>query len=610
MPFTKYGVTVREPESQNSRLNLERHCIRMGGKWIGSKGVECGVGLFDHYRNMMTLCWPEDDHHRWSDQILRGILNERITVLQGCKDSSKTRTVSKWGLCDYWCFPNNTLIMLTSTTIKGSELRGLGDMKSLFEKAKERFPFLEGSVVDAEHGMFTGNIEGGALVRDMRKGIVCVPVTNAAGDFTGKVLNNFAGIKQGRRRLLCEEMQYMPSEYLSIFADFDKGDFKFAGSGNPIGGNGSALDRVSEPMAGWGSIGEITKTTEWRNKFDGLTICLYGLDSPNFDADKPKHYPYLTDADDAAKILKRFGKDSLEYCAKVLGIRSIGAVNNRVLTVEQIRTHGGFEDCLWNQGIEMRIYAVDGGFGGDACVGQYIECGAIVGGVKVIRFSPPEEIQVSVTAALTVDDQIAIHVKRRCRELGVPDANVFVEPGMRASLLVIMTRHMTSAINAISFGGPATPRPVCNDLFVKDPQTGNRRLKTCHEHYSKFVTELWFTVKELVDSGQARNFPMPTAEEFEARTYEWVSGDRYEIETKADFKKRMSYSPNRADAAVIAVEGARRLGFVIERMKTGEEEESRPLWAWPKKTPRPEDYLEDELSKQRGLERENELSYN
>ena len=44
--------------------------------------------------------------------------------------------------------------------------------------------------------------------------------------------------------------------------------------------------------------------------------------------------------------------------------------------------------------------------------------------------------------------------------------------------------------------------------------------------------------------------------------------DRYELETKAEFKVRSGgQSPNHSDSTMIAVEGARRLGFVIERLK-------------------------------------------
>ena len=60
---------------------------------------------------------------------------------------------------------------------------------------------------------------------------------------------------------------------------------------------------------------------------------------------------------------------------------------------------------------------------------------------------------------------------------------------------------------------------------------------------------------------------MPAAEEFQKRKWEFVYGDRYELESKIEYKERNnSKSPNFSDSIMIAVEGARRLGFQIERV--------------------------------------------
>ena len=126
--FVKYGLNW---PSDKEPMEIERYCIRKGGGWV-ENGVRRGAGLFAHYRSMESLLWPEDDHHRWSDQILRALLEERLTVLQGARDTGKTRTVSKWALCDYWCFPEDTLILMTSTDRRGLQLRIWGDIKKLF----------------------------------------------------------------------------------------------------------------------------------------------------------------------------------------------------------------------------------------------------------------------------------------------------------------------------------------------------------------------------------------------------------------------------------------------------------------------------------------------
>lgn len=564
----RYGMLW--PANANP-LKIEFECIRRGGIW-GEQG-ECGAGLLHHFKAAMSLCWPEDDHHRWSDLILTEMNKNRITVIGGSRDSSKTRTVSKRTLIDYWCFPEETLTLMTSTNIRGLELRVWGDIKSLHDRAKERFEWLAGNVVDSKHGVFTDNVSDGDLVRDMRKGILCVPCLGSQGEYMGEALKDFAGIKQKRRRLIGDEMQFIPSEYLKVLDSLDKGDFKAAFLGNMIADNGKALDKVAEPVGGWDSLGEITKTTTWNNKYNGITINLVGIDSPNFDPATKNKYPYLIDESDVDRVSKRpGGRDSIEWWSQIMGVRKAGAVSNRVLTVAEIKEYGGFEkDCVWMDVERTKVYAIDAGFGGDSCVRTWLEFGKDINGGEIIRFGDQRVIPILLSSGLTPEKQIARFAKGDCETLGIPSNHVFFDAGMYATLAVEMAREMSPEVNAVNFGGTATQRPVSNDTFLFDEKVGERRLKTWYEHVSKFVTELWFVVRLIAQCRQAINFPREAAEEFGRREWRYVYGDRYEIESKDDYKLRWGgESPNNADSLVIAVEGARRLGFTIKQLEQTE----------------------------------------
>jgi hypothetical protein len=111
------------------------------------------------------------------------------------------------------------------------------------------------------------------------------------------------------------------------------------------------------------------------------------------------------------------------------------------------------------------------------------------------------------------------------------------------------------------------------------------------------VTELWFSVRQVVVSRQMRQLPEEVAQEFFMREWEKVSGDRYELETKDDMKERLNQSPDLADWLAIAVEGARRLGFPIEKMSEAGAEEEDQYW------------LEKEVEAHRKQQRKRELSY-
>ena len=99
-----------------------------------------GRSLFYHFRAAFTLIWPEDDHQRWSDLILKTFCENEITVLIGCSDSGKTWTMSKIALVDYWSQPDKTLWLVSTTEGRGSELRIWGAIKDLFNRGKMRYP--------------------------------------------------------------------------------------------------------------------------------------------------------------------------------------------------------------------------------------------------------------------------------------------------------------------------------------------------------------------------------------------------------------------------------------------------------------------------------------
>lgn len=549
-------------------VRVEMDVIRNGGQWQKKNGETAGEGLFFHYRRLQELLWPEDDHHRWSDLILSEILNNTITAILGPKDSGKTRCASKYALTDYFCFPSETMILISSTDIRGLELRVWGDLKSMFQRAKEKYDWLPGHMIDSKHSICTDNLREDE-VRDMRKGIVCIPCMTSGGAFIG--LGKFQGIKQKRRRHIGDEMALMRPAMMESIPNMNSGDFKGVYVGNPIG-QGDPLDKVSEPKDGWGTEGEITRTTVWENRFiKGRTINLVGTDCPNFDfpQDQPIHFPYLINQKSIDAVSAFYGKDSLQYYSQCLGIRKPGLNARRVITRHLCEQHHALEPAVWLGEDTTRIAAVDaayGAIGGDRCVGGHVEFGKDVNSQIILTVHPPVVIPVSVMKGETPEDQIARFMKEYCEQNGIPAENLFYDSTGRGALGTSFARIWSPYVNPVEFGGKATDRPVTADHFIFDRTTNTQRLKRCDEHYSKFVTELWWSVRYIIESGQMRNLPESVMEEGCMREWKMVRGDKIEIETKDDMKERMGRSPDEFDWLATACEGARRLGFSIRKM--------------------------------------------
>lgn len=496
--------------------------------------------------------------------------------------NSKTHTASKFALTDYFCFPEETLILMSSTDIRGLEMRVWGDLKDLHTRACNIWEHCPGNLLDSSHGIFTDAGTEAGEPRDMRRGIICIPCLESNGQWKG--LEKYTGIKQKRRRLVGDECQFMQPPYLTAIANLNKIklDFKGVFLGNPIG-EGDPLDRIAEPADGWDSQTDLTVTTTWKNRMGGTTIQLVGTDSPAIT--EPGKYPYLIDQEDIDYVISFWTENSAEYWNQVIGVRKPGASVHRVVTRDMVRQFGAQLPVIWGVKTTTSVYAIDASYGGDRCVGGKVDFGHDVNGIPVIACGTPVIIPIILypksvpeNERKTAEDQIADFVRNDCQRLNIPPANVFYDSTGRGSLGTAFARVWSANVNPIEFGGNPTERPVCSDLFIYDPETNVRRPQRCDELYSKFVTELWFSARFVIEGSQSRNLANEVVDEFCAREWKQVRGNKKEVEKKEETKKRLGRSPDMADWYVIAVEGCRRLGFQIRRMEAPKAQEDNDRW--------------------------------
>src|SRR5712672_405022 len=140
--FIRYNILF--PEAFDS-LKVEMHMIRKGGKWTEPKtGKSYGNGLSFHYEAMRKLLWPHFDDHRWHNLCRDEIVKNKVTVLLGPGSSGKTTAAAWVYLCEYLCWPHETLVLVSSTDMRGLRLRVWGEISDLWQKALDRYDYLPG----------------------------------------------------------------------------------------------------------------------------------------------------------------------------------------------------------------------------------------------------------------------------------------------------------------------------------------------------------------------------------------------------------------------------------------------------------------------------------
>lgn len=529
-----------------------------------------------HYKNAAQIIWPHLDWHRWTEICNNEIRRPgaKVTVIMGSGSTGKTNTSGWEYLLEYYASPHDTLVLISSTDMRSLELRVWGEIKMLHEKALERFPHLPGHLIDSKHCITTDDIDEEDLddrikTRDLRKGIMGIP-TVQGGKSVG--LGKWQGIKQVHLRLVADDCTAMASTFLSAFANLNNNvDFQAIILGNPD----DMLDPLgiaAEPVDGWGSHMEPTKTAVWDTKFyNGRCVNLVGTDSPNFDfpQDQPPRYPYLVSQKKIDETISAFAKDSFEYYSQCVGVMKISQMSRRVITRDLCRQFHAQDDLIWGgESAPIRIGALDAAYGGDRCIGGFAEFGRCVDGKVRLLFHPPHHVPVRVRTdeLMAEEDQISRFEKQFCESNGVTPENFFHDSTGRGSLGTSLSRLWSANCNPIEFGGTPTRRPVTMDMFITDKQTGERRLKRCDEHYVNFVTELWYSLRFAIESDQIRGLPDEVMQELCMREWHRKSNDRIQVETKEDMKVRSRKSPDLGDWAAIILEGARRRGFQISKL--------------------------------------------
>lgn len=597
-----YGIKF---DSTYDQAMIERHMLRNGGKWTRN-GKKFGEGLFFHFKAYWSVLWPDDSQTRWTDSILNEILENQFVGIVGPGSSWKTSTVARIAMMDWSLFPDCTLVIMSSTNMEGLRSRVYGETSKMWGIAYRRFEWWPGHPIDHRCAIAYHDIDEDA-VRDMRCGIIGIPNKTSDGKTQG--VSNMVGKKNTRVWSIADELQFMDRSFLdaqnnlvnngpNLLPGLKRDELGnplknsegqvmpirgykavFIGNPNPTRPE-NALHVVCEPDVGWAALPDDGKTKVWTAKqvpnsvIKARVINLDGADSPNndFPGDTP-HWPQLINK----TTLSRYQKDSEAYWTQGRGVVKLGLAGMKVITIEICRQFKSFDAAVWNGSEKTtRIGYADiayGGVGGDRCVCGHLEFGHCVDGVVRMMFHPLVIVPVTIREDMIPEDQIAVFIRRYMEQSNVPPEHFYFDG--RGSMAISFARLWSPLVNTVEFGGTPTERIAGPDIFYTDKKTNMRRPKTAKEHYSKFVSELWWSWRYAVESDQVRGLSVDAVLDAAPREWFTLSGDKIDIETKRDMKKRTGCSPDLADSIAIGIEGARRRGFTIAKLGVVKNQEQK-----------------------------------
>lgn len=507
-----------------------------------------GEGRFEHFKILAQACFPEVfEWNDWADEIGRLLCEGRHSAISGCAGSGKSTTAGLYVFFWWLCSPNDSAILIASTTIESAKKRIWKNIRTYYTELLRKFQKLW-VAPDKKDGPTTiiGNPKPSirASEKDVVHGIHVIAV--AKGEVE-KGVESLKGFHPARLMMVVDEadsvteavIEVMPNqevgteEYQTVWLGNDPSLF------NPLG-------KMMQPEKGKPiTLGH----TNWTSHNGTRCIRLDAYDSPNIrDNNKWKGIVRQKDID---AVVARHGANSPQVWIMLRGIHPPEGADNTVVSEALLTSNKATErEVVWKRG-STTSGLLDPAFGGDRCIFRTMKRGHDTEGQMRVLLGPPIEIQISANdASNPAEYQIARRVKELCIANGIPPQEFITDStGTGRGVAAVLQREWSPAINLCEFGGSPSTMPVSDE----NPKPAN-------EEYANKVTELWFSFRVFVEAGMIRGLDSETAAEFCQRQFE-IKGKKTVVESKRDMKDRGAPSPDLADAVVVGIHLLREKGI-------------------------------------------------
>ena len=545
--YEKYGIHLNKAVNP---LELELLCFKVDWHQNG------GLGAAGHFKNAARMLWPTPEDcgekrgkpfywHPWAERGLDVLCRYQYPALSGCASSGKSELGAIWAIINWLAAPAETIVLVTSTSLKDSRKRIWGSIVEHFQAC----PALPGKLIDSEGIIRTVGADG--KLSD-RCGISLVAGDKRkARDAVGYII----GIKAKRVILIADELpELSPSLLEAALTNLVSNPYfqlvalgNFASVYDPFG-------EFTAPRDGWDSV--TVNDEEWETKL-GYCLRFDGLKSPNILAGRDE-WPFLYNSKTLSKHRSDLGEKTGGFWRFCRSFPAPEGFENTIYTEADLLMGGAYQsDVKWLT-MPVKVAGFDPSYtsGGDRPMLKLGEYGINTDGKAIIALRKTVVVREDVMLkAVPRSYQIARDVIRHCTEFGVQKRYFGCDTTSGGSVfgdIFDAEWKENGRIHRTTFGG------MPSELHIS---TGERT--TAREKYVNKVTELWNIGRSFVRAGQIRGVTFDLARELKSRTYELTKGSsvKERAEEKKEMKERLGYSPDDGDAFVILLDVCRhRLG--------------------------------------------------
>jgi len=534
---------------------------------------EGGLGQFEHMRNAIDLLWNNEEKPAargfiwspWAEDMLSLACEHKYLSIAGCASSGKSDAIAMFGIINYLASPTNTLVLMTSTTLREARRRIWKSTMDLWNAV----PGLPGRVVNSL-GIIKGMSATGGFSEST--GIGLIP---AAKSKEREAIGKLAGIKQDRLILLADELPELPESLIHTavnnmsvnFANVPGAGFKMVGLGNPAS-HFDAMGIFSEPKDGWGSVTE--DDYEWETNL-GFCVRFDASDNPSLWTEEGRQlYPWMPSQEVIDTARRTYGEESLFFSRMFKGWWCPAGSERSIYSEADLIRGMSHRKPVFDNNSTM-VAGLDPSFsaGGDRCIAYFGRFGLMEGLETLVLTECVTLKEDTSDTSIPRTHQLARQFKEECLKRGVLPENAAIDStGGGAPFHDVLSVEWSDRVLAVNFAGKASDRKVS----ATDKALG-------HERYQNKMSEIWFQSKELLRADQLRGIDRELAKELVNREYDTTATGKIKVEPKKDYKMRTNKSPDLADSAFVAVELCRVRHGLLGGERFEVSESRRQSWA-------------------------------
>jgi hypothetical protein len=531
----------------DGKIGYSRLDIELSAFIRGLTPGEGGMGKYEHLRECIDLLWNTGgknvvEWNPWLEKMLEESCEHNFLAVAGCSSSSKSFGGAIIAIVNFIADPENTLVLVTSTSIGAAKRRIWKSVMQLWNKLPDKYKRL--GKVKPSLNMIHYQPQDGSVAHDAAS--ICLVAAEQKQE--ASAVQKLVGLKNERVILIADELCELSPAVLHASDNLISNPwFQMIAMSNPKDRE-DPFGLMCEPVEGWATLDE--SMMEWDTKY-GKAIRFDVLQSPNY-LEQEVIYKYMLTYEKIEKFRQQHGENSARFYRFYRGFFPVQGTEDTIYTDTDFNAYMQ-ESVKWKKE-PTKIAGLDLSFssGGDKTSLCICLFGETIDGVMCLQLEKFYAIHENAADKMNPrTDQICAEVKKILDKEGVSYRNLAVDSTSATGTVDRLTQFMSKEILRINFGGRATERPVSsNDRTPSSKKYTNR------------VSELWGVGIEFMRGGQLSGFRKDPelCHEMKARRFSMVKGadgERMMVEPKLKMKLRIGRSPDKADSLMLCIETCR-----------------------------------------------------